>query len=40
MTWSELPFGQRREKTLPQVVLSDPDWFFWAIEKDAFQDWA
>jgi hypothetical protein len=30
--WSKLEFGKHDGKTLPQVVLSDPDWFFWAID--------
>ena len=29
--WSPLRFGKHIGKTLPQVVLSDPDWFFWAV---------
>lgn len=31
--WSELTFGKHAGKSLPQIVLSDPDWFFWAIDK-------
>ena len=38
MTWSELSFGEHKGKTLPQVVLSDPDWFFHMVEKGAFQN--
>ncbi len=37
MTWSELKFSKHKGKTLPQVVLSDPDWFFWAIETKIFE---
>ena len=37
MNWSPLRFGRHRGKTLPQVLFSDPDWFFWAYETDAFQ---
>ena len=33
----EIQFGKHRGKTLPQIVLSDPDWFFWAYEHKAFQ---
>jgi hypothetical protein len=28
--WTRLPFGKHRGKTLPQVLLTDPDWFYWA----------
>lgn len=38
MSWSILQFGNHKGKTLPQVVFSDPDWFFWAIEKDVFKN--
>lgn len=37
MAWSVLAFGRHKGKTLPQVVFSDPDWFFWAIEEDIFK---
>lgn len=36
MIWSPLSFGKHKGKTLPQVIFSDPDWFFWAYEEDAF----
>ena len=36
MVWSELEFGRHAGKTLPQVMFSDPDWFFWAYESGAF----
>lgn len=32
--WSPLNFGRYEGKSLPQVLFSDPDWFFWALEKD------
>lgn len=35
--WSELTFGKHQGKTLPKVVLSDPDWFFWALRKKLFR---
>jgi hypothetical protein len=35
--WRTLRFGKHAGKSLPQVVLSDPDWFFWAIEEDIFR---
>jgi hypothetical protein len=36
--WSPINFGKFYElgKTLPQIVLSDPDWFFHMHEQDAF----
>jgi hypothetical protein len=37
MTWTKIGFGKHKEKTLPQVMFSDPDWFFWAMEKSAFK---
>lgn len=33
MPWSIVSFGRHSERTLPQIIFSDPDWFFWAIEK-------
>ncbi len=38
MPWTPLNFGKYKDKTLPQVVLMDPDWFFWAWEEKIFQD--
>ena len=38
MTWSLLKFGKHKGKTLPRVVLSDPDWFFWAINRNGFRN--
>jgi hypothetical protein len=37
MNWKTLNFGKHAGKTLPQVMFSDPDWFYWAIEKGAFK---
>ena len=34
--WSKLEFGKHDGKTLPQVVLSDPDWFFWVVDNGVF----
>lgn len=36
MPWSTLTFGKHEGKTLPQVVFTDPDWFFWACEEGVF----
>jgi hypothetical protein len=37
MAWSTLAFGKHKGKTLPQIVFTDPDWFFWAIEENVFK---
>ncbi|NUN03784.1 MAG: hypothetical protein HUU41_21970 [Bryobacteraceae bacterium] len=37
MAWTALTFGQYAGKTLPQVVLSDPDYFFWGMEQGIFK---
>ena len=37
MKWSILKFGKHKGKSLPQVLFSDPDWFFWSIEQKAFK---
>ena len=36
--WTEVAFGRWRgkNKTLPQIIMIDPDWFFWAIGEGAF----
>lgn len=34
--WTPLKFSTHKGKTLPQVVLRDPDWFFWAMSKAIF----
>lgn len=37
--WTKLRFGKHDGKSLPQVLFTDPDWFFWAYEKrDVFRD--
>ena len=35
--WTKLNFGKHTGRTLPQVVLSDPNWFFWAVDKEIFK---
>jgi len=37
MPWSELEFGQHKGKSLPQLIFSDPDWFFSAYENGTFK---
>ena len=32
MPWTPLRFGKHKGKTLPQVLFTDPDYFFWAYE--------
>ena len=32
MTYTPLNFSRHKGKSLPQVLFSDPDWFFWAYE--------
>jgi hypothetical protein len=34
--WNKLNFGKHIDKTLPQVMFSDPDWFFWAWKNSVF----
>ncbi len=31
-----LTFGKHKGRSLPEVLLHDPDWFFWAVEKGVF----
>ncbi len=38
MSWSTVYFGKHKGKTLPQIVMSDPDYFFWAVENGVFQN--
>jgi hypothetical protein len=37
--WSAVNFGKWSGKglTLPQIILRDPDWFFWALKNNAFK---
>ncbi len=37
MPWTTVTFEEIRKKTLPQIVLSDPDWFFAAMEDRLFK---
>ena len=37
LTWTALKFGKYEGKTLPQVVLIDPDYFFWGFEIGIFR---
>lgn len=33
MPWTIVSFGRYSGKTLPQILLLDPDWFFWMLPK-------
>ena len=35
--WSTLEIGKHPGRSLPQILFSDPDYFFWAVEKKIFQ---
>jgi hypothetical protein len=37
MHWTTLNFGTHKGKSLPQVIISDPDWFFWAVASGVFE---
>ena len=36
MKWTTLNFGKHSGLSLPQIILSDADWFFWALNKGVF----
>ena len=31
MRWTRVPFGRHKGKTLPEIIVRDLDWFFWAL---------
>jgi hypothetical protein len=33
MNWTTVPFGKYKDKSLPQIFLLDPDWFFYMLPK-------
>lgn len=37
MKWRPLTFGKHKGKTIPQILLDDPDWFFYAVENEIFR---
>jgi hypothetical protein len=37
MPWTPLTFGKHSGKSLPQILLHDPDWFFYLWDKGAFE---
>jgi hypothetical protein len=38
MSWTKVTFGRHEGKTLPEIALNDPDYFFGEIEKDTFNN--
>ena len=38
LTWTPLRFGKYEGKTLPQIVLTDPNYFFWGFDRRIFRD--
>ena len=36
MKWTTLNFGTYAGLSLPQIILADADWFFWAFNKGVF----
>ena len=37
MKWTTLNFGKHDGLSLPQIILADADWFFWAYYNDVFK---
>jgi hypothetical protein len=33
MHWSIVPFGKYQGKSFPEIIVRDPDWFFWVLPK-------
>ena len=33
MSWTVVQFGKYEGKTLPEIIMKDPDWFFWMLSK-------
>jgi hypothetical protein len=33
MFWTVMPFGNYEGKTLPEIIMRDPDWFLWMLPK-------
>jgi hypothetical protein len=33
MKWTIVTFGRHQGKSLPQILVCDPDWFFWMLPK-------
>ena len=37
MAWTTVGIGKYKDKSLPQILFTDPDWFFSAYEEQIFQ---
>jgi hypothetical protein len=37
MRWTTLNFGKHAGRSLPEIILSDADWCFWAVSKGVFK---
>ena len=37
MVFTSVSFGKHKDKTLPQIVFSDLDYFIWAVNEDIFK---
>jgi hypothetical protein len=33
MFWTVVPFGKYEGKTLPEIIMRDPDWFLWVLPR-------
>jgi len=40
MVFTSISFGKHKDKTLPQIVFSDLDYFIWAVNEDVFKSLA
>lgn len=38
MYWAKVDFGTHKGKTLPEIILQDPDYFIWCIDKAIFNN--
>jgi hypothetical protein len=37
MRWTSLNFSKHSGRSLPEIIVCDADWFFWAMSKSVFQ---
>jgi hypothetical protein len=37
MSWTVVKFGKHAGKTIPQILFTDPDWFFWFMKQGTFR---
>ncbi len=38
MRWKTLRFGKHDGESIPEILLHDPDWFFWAWSRGVFNE--